>query len=171
MSRLFPLALLAAATGCGGPPSSSTPPPSSPAAAAPDDSHSHERGKMLIADFGPYHALLTAHLSKSGHEMDIFVETADAEAKPVAISAEVLKASVQVRRAEGGVREVEFRPAPPDERPPGEAAGTCSHFVAKVPWLEPDTEHRVIVEAEVGGKKLTARWNSFVPRKYAHHED
>lgn len=30
---------------------------------------------MLIADAGPYHALLTAHLSKDGYELDIFFET------------------------------------------------------------------------------------------------
>jgi hypothetical protein len=127
---------------------------------------------MLIADFGPDHALLTAHLSsKTGHELDLFVETADANAKPIALPLDVVKGTVQVRRADGGVREVEFQPAPADERPKGEAAGTCSHFVSKVPWLEPDTEHRVIVEVEVDGKKLSARWNEFVPRKYAHHED
>ncbi|MDP1804244.1 MAG: hypothetical protein Q8K72_03675 [Acidimicrobiales bacterium] len=126
---------------------------------------------MLIADFGPYHALLTAHLSKGGHELDLFVESAGADPKPVALTVEVVKASVQVRRTDGGVREVEFRPAPADERPAGEAPGACSHFVAKVPWLEPDIEHRVVAEVEVDGKKLRARWNNFVPRKYAHHED
>jgi hypothetical protein len=133
--------------------------------------HSHEKGKMLIADFGPYHALLTAHLSKSGHDLHLFVESAGADANPVAIPVELLQGRVQVRRADGGVREIEFRPAPADERPPGEAGGTCSHFVAKVPWLEPDTEHRVILETEMGGEKIIGRWNSFVPRKYAHHED
>ncbi len=171
MLRLIFLTLLAAAAGCGGQTSSSAPTARDPAAPDTRDGHSHEKGKMLIADFGPYHALLTAHLSKNGHELDVFVESAGAAPHPVALPVEVLAGSVQIRRTDGTVREVEFRSAPADERPLGEAGGTCSHFVAKVPWLEPDTEHRVIVEVEVEGKKLTGRWNSFVPRKYAHHED
>lgn len=172
MSRLISVALLVTAAGCGGPPSPPAPLASTQAGpTTSSDAHAHEKGKMLIADLGPYHALLTAHLSKGGHELDVFVESAEANPKPVALPVDVLKATVQLRRTDGGVREIEFTPAPADERPAGEAAGTCSHFVAKVPWLEPDTEHRVIAEVEVGGKKLTARWNSFVPRKHAHHED
>lgn len=83
----------------------------------------------------------------------------------------MLKASIQIRSGEGGLKEVEFVPAPADERPNGEAAGTCSHFVAKVPWLRPDIEHRVIVRAILDGKDEEIRWNSFIPRKYAHHID
>ena len=171
MRLLLTTALLVTALGCGGPPN----PPSVAAPLGtetlPPDAHSHERGKTSLADFGPHHALLTAHLSKAGHELDIFVETADAAAKPFALPAQLLTGSVQVRRADGVVRAVEFTPAPADERPAGEAAGACSHFVAKVPWLEPDAEHRVIVEAVLNGKTVSARWNGFVPKKFAHHED
>src|SRR5262245_13249304 len=51
--------------------------------------HVHERGKMLIADAGKYHALLTAHLSPQGNELDIFFETAEEKnPAPVAIPME-----------------------------------------------------------------------------------
>src|SRR5580658_2009332 len=40
------------------------------------EQHSHDRGKMMLADFGAYHAGLTAHhSSKEGNELDIVVET------------------------------------------------------------------------------------------------
>ena len=39
--------------------------------------HSHKRGKMLLTDAGKYHALLTAHLSPQGNELDIFFESTD----------------------------------------------------------------------------------------------
>ena len=133
--------------------------------------HSHEKGTMLLADAGKYHALLTAHLSKDGNELDIFFETAGKTAQAVALPLATLKASIQIRSSEGGLKEVEFVPAPADERPMGEAAGTCSHYVAKVPWLSPDVEHRVIVRAVLDGKDEEIRWNNFVPKKYAHHTD
>ncbi len=163
--------LLAAAIGCGGPANPTVPPTGTAPTATEPATHSHERGKMSLADFGPHHALLTAHLSKAGHELDLFVESADAAARPLALPLAAIAATVQVRKADGEVRRVEFTPAPAGERPPGEAAGTCSHFVAKVPWLDPDAEHRVIVEAVIGSEKVSARWNGFVPRKFAHHED
>jgi hypothetical protein len=166
--KRFAACVVLAAAGCGSP----APPASAPAPEpAGDHGHSHERGKMLIADAGKYHALLTAHLSKDGHELDLFFETAGDKPEPVAIPAESLVAEVQVRSGEGEVRRVEFRPAPPEERPPGEGPDRCSHFVAAVPWLNPDVPHRVTIEVPLDKRKVTARWNDFVPRKYAHHED
>jgi hypothetical protein len=135
------------------------------------DDHTHERGKMQIADAGPYHALLTAHLSKDGHELDIFFETASKDAKPVALNLAALKASVQIREGAGALQDAEFVPAPASERPAGEARGTCSHFVAKTPWLKPDAVHRVVIRALIDGKDEEIRWNEFVPRKFAHHAD
>src|SRR5688572_27977065 len=106
----------------------------SPAQHAADEAdHPHVRGKMLIADAGPNHALLTAHLSaKAGHELDVFIETADKAARPVALPVE--KFSAQVTVDGGEPRELTFEPAPPAERPKDEAPGTSSHFVAKAPW-------------------------------------
>lgn len=133
--------------------------------------HSHERGKMMLADAGKYHALLTAHLSKSGHELDLFFETTSRKPTPVAVPLTSLKASVQVRSGEGALKEIEFTPAPDAERPAGEAPGTCSHFVAKAPWLDPDAPHRIIIRAKLNGADEEIRWNDFLPRKFAHHTD
>jgi hypothetical protein len=158
-----PIAL--ALAGCGKPPAAT------PAVFKSEhDDHSHERDKMLIADAGSYHVLLTAHLSKDGNELDIFFES-DASPTPVAIPVESFVAEVQIRAGEGGLKQVEFKPAPASERPAGEGPGRCSHFVAAVPWLEPDTPLHVTVELTLDGKKVKARWNDFIPRKYAHHQD
>lgn len=155
--------------GCGPKPTPSNPSPAPEPGG--DSGHSHERGKMKLADAGKYHALLTAHLSsKDGHELDLFFETAK-NPKPVALPLTSLKAEVQVRSGEGEVKTVEFTPAPPAERPADEAPGTCSHFVAKVPWLNPDVPHRVTIRAVIDGKDEEVRWNDFVPRKYAYHTD
>lgn len=157
------------ALGCGSAPVPPTPaPPVDPPESA---DHSHERGTMLLADAGPHHALLTAHLSKDGHELDIFFETTGKSPKPVALPLTSLTATVQVRAGAGEVKEIRFEPAPANERPKDEAADHYSHYVAKVPWLNPDAEHRVIVKAVIGGKEREVRWNEFVPRKYAHHTD
>src|SRR5262245_57903441 len=94
--------------------------------------HVHERGKMLIADAGEHHALLTAHLSPKGNEVDIFFETDAERPAPVAIAASPFTAFA--RRKDGEAKELKFECAPADERPKGEKEGTCSHFVAKAPW-------------------------------------
>src|SRR5262245_174296 len=82
---------------------------------AKDHGHVHERGKMLIADAGPYHALLTAHLSsKDGHELDIFFETVDSKSpKPVPLPLESFTAQ---GTAGEEAKELKFEPAPKNER-------------------------------------------------------
>jgi hypothetical protein len=132
--------------------------------------HSHERGKMLIADAGEYHALLTAHLSPKGNELDIFFETTDDAPKPVAIPLTRLTAFAR-NIGEGEPRELTFEPAPADERPKGEKEGTCSHFVAKAPWMKPDDSLTVILNLELGGRRHRVEWKPFIPKKYAHHEE
>ena len=132
--------------------------------------HKHERDNMLIADAGKYHALLTAHLSmKDGNEIDIFFETPVAKPSPVAIP--LASFTAEVRLPDGSFQKAEFAPAPPDERPKDEAPGTCSHFVAKVPWLKADDAYLVVVKIDLDGKPATIRWKDFVPKKYAHHID
>jgi hypothetical protein len=137
----------------------------------PPTSHTHEKGKMQMADAGRYHALLTAHLSKEGHELDLFFETAGRIPKPVSLPFASLKASVQVRAGEGELKEIEFVPAPVAEQPADQPAGQYSHFVAKVPWMNPDVSHRVIIRATIDGKDEEIRWNDFLTRKFAHHSD
>ena len=130
--------------------------------------HSHERGKMLIADAGPYHALLTAHLAAAGNELDIFFETpVDKDPQPVAIAVESFEA--QATAGEGESQTLTFEPAPAEERPAGEKAGTCSHFVAKAPWMKSEDDLLVVAKFTVDGKEVVARWKNFNPKKYAHH--
>lgn len=137
----------------------------------PDDkahAHSHERGKMLIADAGDYHLLLTAHLAKAGNELDIFIETpVSKDPQPVALSLESFEA--QATAGDGESQTLTFEPAPADERPAGEKPGTCSHFVAKAPWMKPEDDLLVVAKFTVDGKELVARWKDFNPKKYAHH--
>lgn len=132
--------------------------------------HSHVRGKMLIADAGPYHALLTAHLSAAGNELDIFFETpVDKDPQPAAIAIDSFVA--QATAGEGESQTLTFEPAPPEERPKGEKAGTCSHFVAKASWLKPDDDLLVVAKFTMDGKEVVARWKNFNPKKYAHHAE
>jgi hypothetical protein len=135
-----------------------------------DHGHAHERGKMLIADAGKYHALLTAHLSsKEGNELDIFFETTSVKnPKPVALPIESFTAWATT--GEGESRELKFEAAPQEERkddPPGK----CSHFVAKAPWMKPNDNLLVVAKVPIDGKDVRIRWTDFNPQKYAHHED
>ena len=130
--------------------------------------HSHERGKMLIADAGPMHALLAAHLAATGNELDIFFETpVDKDPQSVAIATESFEA--QATAGEGESQTLTFEPAPAEERPSGEKSGMYSHFVAKAPWMNPDDELLVVARFVVDGKDVVARWKDFNPKKYAHH--
>jgi hypothetical protein len=153
--------------GCGAPP----PPPSGDAKTkSGDGGHSHERDKMMLRDAGPYHAALTAHLSPKGHELDVFFETADD--KPVPVAVPLAKFTAYARRiGEGEPQELHFEPAPEDERPKGEKPGTCSHFVAKAPWLKPTEEYTVSFTLVLGEDRHPVKWTKFVPKKYAHHEE
>jgi hypothetical protein len=125
---------------------------------------------MLIADAGKYHALLTAHLAKSGNELDLFFETADEKnPSPVALPVQALTGHA---RAEGGdPHELRFECAPADERPAGERAGVCSHFVAKAPWLKPTDRLTVVVRVPLEDGTYRVEWKDFDPKKYAHHEE
>ena len=72
--------------------------------------HSHERDRMLLADAGPYHAGLTAHLSsKTGNELDVFFETADKDHKPVPLPLASFTATAKT--SDGGEQVLEFKPA------------------------------------------------------------
>lgn len=182
LSVVFAGALGLSLFGCGGS-SAPTPSPSPAAKSESHDSHatdehshkdgekahghSHERGKMLIADAGPYHALLTAHLSKDGNELGIFFETpVDKDPQPVALP--LASFAAQATTGEGESQTLTFEPAPAEERPAGEKEG-CSHFVAKAPWMKPEDDLLVVAKFTLDGKEVVARWKSFVPKTYAHH--
>ena len=173
-STLLVSFLLLAHTGCtdsrpATPPTTETKPA---ATGSGGPGHSHERGKMLLADVGrKYHALLTAHLSPKGNELDIFFETADDQNPiPVAIPVEPFTAQAKVS-GEEQPKELKFEPAPKAERPMGEKPGTCSHFVAKAPWMRPDNTLNIVVFLTLEGERYRVTWEQFNPKKYAHHEE
>jgi hypothetical protein len=178
-SLLIPLTLSALATwmsGCSPAakdnlPASAAIPPTDPApqADAPH-THLHEREHMLIADAGAYHVLLTAHLSKDGNELDIFIETPVTEnPQPVAVPLKSFTAQATV--GDGEAQTLTFEPAPAEERPAGEGDDTCSHFVAKAGWMKPNDTLYVVARLPLDGQELAARWENFVPSKFAHHQD
>ena len=132
-----------------------------------DQSHSHERDKMLLADLGKkHHAGLTAHLSsKTGNELDVFLETADDAHNPTPLPLTQLTA--KAKADDDKEYELIFEPSEPDERkddPPGK----CSHFVAKAPWMKPGDLLTVTTNIELDGKSHSVEWKEFTPKKYAH---
>jgi hypothetical protein len=155
-----------AALGC----SSPTAPPAPTAATAKSEGHghSHSRDKMLAADVGKLHGWLTAHLSRQdGNELDIFFETEDGKPAPIPVAKFAAKAK---RAADESEHELAFEPAPMDERT-GDPPGSCSHFVAKAPWMARDDVLTVRAEVELDGKPRRATWRGFEVKRYAHHED
>ena len=162
------LAALVALPGCSD--TTSTNPATAATQALPqekghDEGHDHSAGKMMISHLGKYHGKLTAHLSaKGGNELDLFVETID---NPTPVALPTLKLTGVARR---GAEEfpLTFEPAPADERPKGEAAGSCSHFVAKAAFLKPDDTLTVVVEAELDGRQRKCTWKNFEVAKFTH---
>lgn len=156
--------------GCSDRTAPTTPPLVTAVAVADDHDHDHDRAKMKVAHLGKHHAWLTAHLStKEGHELDIFVEEMNAP-KSVALAVSQLRGKAT---KDGDAKEYDltFEPAPVGERPAGETAGTCSHFVAKTPWLTPGDLWTIVVEVELDGRNRKATWKNFSPKAFAHHED
>lgn len=126
---------------------------------------------MLMASDGTTEALLTAHLSsKSGNELDVFVER---KGKPFAIRATTMTALAKTPAGED--KPIAFACAPRDERPAAEPDDVCSHFVAKTPWMK--TGETLVVKAELPVRERepstssTFVWREFEARRYAHHEE
>jgi len=121
---------------------------------------------MQMASNGTYVALLTAHLSsKEGNELDIFLEKQGA---PHAITSRELSAQAVTP---GGPQALQFSCAPKDERPQAEAEGTCSHYVAKAPWLKKGERIRVDTTIPFGAEQVELAFRGFEAARYAHHED
>jgi len=125
---------------------------------------------MLVGHAGPYHAWLTAHLSsKEGNELDVLIEDEDTE-KPVALATMKFTAKA-TREGDETIYELFFEAAPAKERPMDVKPGTCSHFVAKAPWMKPDDVIAISAEIPSDGRMLRPKWKKFIPSKYAHHQD
>jgi hypothetical protein len=171
--------LTAVVIGCGG--SSTTPPPSPSTGTADggkhdhddhddhDDEH-HEKAGMMMVHLGKHHAYLTAHLSKDGNELDLFLETSDKKPSPLAIPLARITGTLR-KAGEEKEQELVFEPAPATERPRDEKAGTASHYVARVPALKADDTYEVTAEVELDGRKRRLSWKGFIPKKFSHHHD
>ena len=132
--------------------------------------HSHERDKMMLGDFGPYHAGLTAHLSKKeGNELDIVFETADKEPKPLPLPLTKLTARA-TRTGDEKTYTLEFEPAPKDERK-DDPDGKCSHFTAKAPWIKHEDMLTVTLITSLDGEEKRVLWLDFNPKKFAHVDE
>ncbi|HUR54667.1 MAG TPA: hypothetical protein VMZ71_11080 [Gemmataceae bacterium] len=167
MFRLIPFALLAAAAlGCGDKPAATQ-----PVAKGGGDGHDHgdhDRGKMKLVDAGPYHAGLTAHMSKDENNIEIVMETQDKEPKPVPLSQ--LSIMARVERAGDKTYDITFEPGPKEERK-GDPDGKCSRFEAKAPWMKPDDKLTVTAKIEIAGKVREVTWEDFNPKKYNHADE
>ena len=136
-----------------------------------DDDDNHDKAGMMVAHVGKHHAYLTAHLSADhGNELDLYFETTGKDAKPLAIPVEKFTGTAR-RAGEEKEFELVFEPAPAKERPRDEKPGTCSHFVAKAPWMRSDDKLTVTAEVEVDGRRRKAAWKGFEPKKYTHHHE
>jgi hypothetical protein len=119
---------------------------------------------MMIASDGFVDALLTAHLSRaSGNELDVFVER---DGKPLALPTQEIAASAKARSER---QMLVFTCAPPEERPQDEAPATCSHFVARATWMQPEEPIEVEAQLPLRRGQVGYVWRSFQPLKYAHH--
>lgn len=155
--------------GCASPakPIAATPQPHAhPHSHDPSD-HNHARGHMLMASDGTTEALLTSHLSsKSGNELDVFVER---NGKPFGVPATTMTALAKTPGEAD--KHIAFECAPRDERPAAEPDDVCSHFVAKTPWMK--TGAPMLVKAELPVNERTNSstfvWREFEARRYAHH--
>jgi hypothetical protein len=132
--------------------------------------HVHERNKMMLRDFGPYHAGLTAHLSKKeGNELDIVFETAAKEPKPLPLPLAKLTAKA-TRAGSDEVHTLEFEPAPKEERQ-DDPDGSCSRFTAKAPWIRREDTLTVTLIAELKGEERRVVFPDFNPKQFAHVDE
>lgn len=130
--------------------------------------HSHERGHEMLADIGPYHAGLTAHLSKKdGNELDIFFEDEKEKPHPLPVAKLTARAT---RKGDDTTYTLDFEPAEKDERK-DDPDGKCSRFTAKTPWMKNEDVLTVTLTAPIDGQEKKAVWLDFNPRKFAHHID
>jgi hypothetical protein len=130
--------------------------------------HSHERNKMMLVDYGPYHAGLTAHLSKKdGNELDIVFETVDEKPLPLPRAKLIAKAT---RTGDDKTYTLEFEPAPKDERK-DDPDGKCSRFTAKAGWIKHENMLTVTLITTLDGKEKRVVWVDFNPKRFAHVDE
>jgi hypothetical protein len=120
-------------------------------------------GVLLVTRDGGYDALLSAHLSAEGNELDIYLQKSGGDGQPAALPDRAFGARIVGRDVQ-----VRFECAPAEERPPTEPEGQCSHFVARTPWMRSDETLDLRTEVAVNDASLTFAWQGFRPDRYAH---
>ena len=141
-----------------------------PSAAKHDHEHDGHDDEDNVAHAGPYHVKLTAHLSeKEGNELDLRFETT-AE-KPYAVSTEKILAKAK-RAGDDKEYDLTFTPAPADERQKDEATGTCSHFVAKAPFMKETDLLTVTFKVVIRDRERSVAWEKpFDVKKFSHKHE
>lgn len=162
MPRLVPLALLAALMlGC-----AETKPSASGPAKDKKDDHDHSDHGSTLADFGPHHARLAAHIGKDESNLEISFETTDKEPKPVGLPLTGFKATAK-REGDEKTYDLDFKPGPKDERKT-DKDGECSRFEAEAKWMKPTDKISVTASIDYAGKPRKVEWKEFVPKDAAH---
>lgn len=132
--------------------------------------HSHERGKMMLVDAGPYHAGLTAHLSKKdGNELDVLFETSNETPQPVPLPLTKLTGTA-TRQGDDKAYPLDFEPAPRNERA-NDPDGKCSHFTALAHWMRHEDVLTVTLTVLLDGRETKVVWMGFNPKKFAHADE
>jgi hypothetical protein len=176
MRYLVLLLILSFATIAGCSSRDKEPNPATLASAAKHD-HPHDHDKdddddehpENVQHAGPYHAKLTFHLSaKEGNELDLHFETVGK--KPYALTFDKLTAKAK-REGDDKEYDVTFEPAPADERPKDEKPGTCSHYVAKAPFLKETDTVTVTMKVVIRERERTVRWQNLEVKKYSHKHE
>ena len=81
---------------------------------------------------------------------------------PVELALESIK-GFAARRGEQKPQELDFLPAPAEERPKGEKLVAGSHFVAKAPWMKSTETLTVTVRLEIDGDHGASPLPAFHP--------
>lgn len=124
-----------------------------------------------IEHAGPYHARLNTHLSaKDGNELDVHFETTGINPKPYALAFDKILAKAK-RTGDDKEYDLVFEPAPADERPKDEKPGTCSHYVAKAPFMKDNDTITVVMKVVIREKERVVTWENFDVKKYSHKHD
>jgi hypothetical protein len=155
--------------------SQSTPPTTTTAVTktepSTEEDSGHDSNNKKTAHLGKYHAQLTARMSsKSGNELEIFVETLGSPATPVALPLTKITGTAR-RDGDEKPMELTFEPAPSSVRPKDEKPGACSHFVAKAPWMKSTDTLEVVVQVELDGRLRKSTWRNFEVKNFTHHTD
>jgi len=133
------------------------------------DSGTSKKEDAKLPDGKKCHACLTAHMSKTETELDVFFETFDKEPKPVTLPEKTKLTATVTRMGDDMKYTLAFEPAEQDERKT-DPAGQCSRFKADVKaWMKPEDKLTLTLTIEGQAEKIV--WVDFNPKKFSHKHD